>query len=299
MKGKVIVTGAAGFIGAHLTEQLTVAGYKVIAVVRPGSIHNSRVSRFPSDSVTVVPLEMSEIERLPDILEHRSGDEYISFYHLALHGGRNDFNIQLANTLDSIKALETADKLNCRRFICTGSQAEYGVIRDRIITEDIEPNPFSAYGAAKVAICHLTRVRAVQLGIDWVWGRIFSVIGQYEPFGRMLPDLIKKLQNGESMLLSSCEQNWDYLDAIDAAQALIALAENGKSGEIYNIANGDYHKLKYFTELVRKHFAPEAVLSYGTDPDPFVSLQPSIEKITEDTGWIPKISFIESLKNYT
>ena len=298
MMHRAIVTGAAGFIGANLTEQLIKKGYKVIAVVRPDSLHNNRISELSSNDLTMIPLEMENISSLPALVENYDPGLFDTFYHLALHGGRNNRDIQQKNIADSMKALEAAAQLNCKRFVCTGSQAEYGAIRDQLITEDLLPDPFSAYGAAKVAICHLTRVRAAQLGLEWVWGRIFSVIGRYEPNGRMLPDLIRKMKQGESMILSSCEQNWDYLDAQDAANALIALGERGKNGEIYNIANGEYHKLKYFTEIIRRQYGPTLSILYGNDPDPFVSLQPSVEKIQKDTGWKAEIRFEESLLNY-
>jgi len=114
----------------------------------------------------------------------------------------------------------------------------------------------------------------------------------------MLPDLYAHLMDGKEMELSSCRQNWDYLDVYDAADAFISLAERGGNGEIYNVANGDYRPLIEYTEMLKKMIAPEVNISYGKDPEPFVSLQPSIEKIKEDTGWTPKKSFEDSVKDY-
>ncbi len=320
----IILTGGAGFFGFNLVRRLIEKGYRLTVVVRPDSEHNQRLFELNSERLDIVEVDIEEIDRLPEKLSERlsqrlsgnlperlyerpSGTQsalsqsgtpyYDTFYHLAWQGGRNDIKAQFRNVSDSLKALEAAKALGCRRFICSGSQAEYGAASE-MITEQAPLAPFSAYGAAKASACYLTKVRAEQIGIEWVWGRIFSLIGSFEPKGRMLPDLIEKLKKGEKPELSSCTQYWDYLDAADAADAFIALGESGIPGEAYNIANGNYRVLKDYTEIVRERFSPGADISYGEPPSPFVSLKPSVEKIKRDTGWEPVTSFEESLDKY-
>ena len=175
---------------------------------------------------------------------------------------------------------------------------------DGLITEDRLPAPFSMYGAAKVAECIMSRTQSQIAGLEWVWGRIFSLIGEYEPKGRLIPDLVDSLKHlnenrgkGENVIrLSAATQYWDYLDAGDCAEAFIALAEKGKNGEIYNVANGDYHPLKYFTEILKDVYAPGEILEYGEESNPRVTLMPSVQKINEDTGWRAKIKFNETIK---
>ena len=279
-----IVTGAAGFAGLNLVEQLLKHEYKVYGIVRPGSQNNERL---PKDTGFIkVELEASDYSLIAD----RIPDKCDLFYHMTWGGGRNDFDEQVKNIGYTIEALRSAVKLGCKRFVGTGSQAEYGV-KKVIITENMIPEPFSAYGAAKVAACYLSKNLADQLGIEWCWGRIFSLYGKYEPSGRMLPDLIEKLKKNEESHLSSCRQMWDYLDAVDAADAFIAIGEKGHAGEIYNVANGDFHELRWFTEEMKRKLNSSSELIYGEDPDPFVSLQPSVKKLREHTGWSPKIPF--------
>lgn len=286
-----IVTGAAGFAGCNLTEHLLDHGYTVYAVIRPGSVHNHRLQE--SSSLKKIELDTSMLSELPGLIRETCD----VFFHLSWQGSRNDMKSQLPNINNTLMAVDTAKELSCSLFLATGSQAEYGV-QSKIITEDLLPDPFSAYGAAKTAACFLSRQRAGQLGIGWIWGRIFSLYGKYEPSGRMLPDLIESLKRGETPRLSSCRQYWDYLDAEDAAEALIALSERGRAGEIYNIANGEWKHLKAFTERVREYFAPEIPIHYGDDPDPFVSLKASADKLKLDTGWYPVATFEDGLNNY-
>jgi len=297
MDKKAIISGASGFTGAVLTEYLVSVGYEVVAIVRPNSSHNSRIDKF-GKMVTVIPIDIFEDISIESIIDKFPNCQESVFFHLAWHGDRNNTEEQLKNVDVTLEMVDLANALGCKRFICTGSQAEYGPIREDIITEDTLTSPITAYGEAKVAACQLSKVKADQLGLEWIWGRIFSLIGKYEPRGRMLPDLIYKLKNNEDVFLSSCKQNWDYLDVRDASEALIALAEKGKSGEIYNIANGDYHPLKYYTELAKEMINPNGKIIYGEDPNPYVSLQPSVEKIRRDTGWCPQIDFVDTLKVY-
>lgn len=302
-----IVTGAFGFAGAGVTENLLSKGYRVYAVCREGSVHNDRFEE--SSFLKKILLNMDEYDRIHEYVEADDikGADHILFFHLSWGGGRDDFETQYANVEASLRAMDSAAAIACMaerntayskvRFIGIGSQAEYGVCQS-VITEDTPLVPFTAYGSCKAAAYHLLKSKARILGIDFVWDRIFSLIGKYEPSGRMLPDLCHKLLAGQEINLSSCEQYWDYLDASDAAEAIVLLGEKGKNGESYNIASGDYRRLSEFVESAAKVLsADKNLIHYGAKADPFVSLQPSVDKLKRDTGFVPKISFEKSLRN--
>lgn len=315
---KAVVTGAAGFAGYSLTTHLLHHGYEVFAICRPHSSHNKRLESANIIHTLECDVEKGSIEIAKTIIDEREivnklhvieldSSEYSEivnhvdsdcdyFFHLTWSGGRDEFNNQFSNVDQALAVTETASKLGCKRFICTGSQAEYGV-QSGLITEDLMPKPIYAYGSAKTAAMYLTKIRAEQLGIEWIWGRIFSLYGLYEPAGRMLPDLINKLRNGETAKLSDCSQNWDYLDAGDAAEAIIALGERGHSGEIYNIANGDYHQLKDFVRIMEENYSNGGAIVYGDRANPYISLSPSVEKITKDTGWEPRVQFLQDYES--
>lgn len=130
----------------------------------------------------------------------------------------------------------------------------------------------------------------MDIGMEWVWGRIFSLYGRYEPAGRMLPELVASLKAGKDFYMQSDgEQNWDYLNIADGAQALIALGERGKNGEIYNIANGNYKPLKEFIAEIQKQIGTKAQVHYALDKKALFSLQPDVGKIMRDTGWKPNV----------
>ena len=289
--GKIaIVTGAFGFAGANLTEHLLDYGYKVYAIGRKGSSHNERLSE--SESLKKVLIDMEDYDKVAGYIDEEDirTAGAIALFHLSWGGARDDFDTQRRNIDASLRLLDSASDIKEKclksknmdvsiRVIGIGSQAEYGV-KSGLITEDLPLEPFTAYGSCKAAAYYLMESKARILGIDFIWGRIFSLIGKYEPSGRMLPDVARKLAAGEKVSLSSCEQCWDYLDAGDAADAIIALFEKGVTGEVYNIANGDYDRLMNFVKRAAKSVgADDSLISYGNRAEPFVSLEVTGEKL--------------------
>ena len=115
---------------------------------------------------------------------------------------------------------------------------------------------------------------------------IFSLYGKYEPNGRMLPELVASLQAGKDFYMQSDgQQNWDYLNVIDGAEALIALGEKGRSGEIYNIASGKHKPLKEFIEDIQKVINSEAKVYYAEAKKALFSLQVDVTKMVCDIGY--------------
>lgn len=314
MRKTAVLTGAAGFAGIHLLNHLLMHGYRVYAVVRKNSPHNIRLQEQNlllndqayrnafgwtgagyTGELVVIEIDDSDFATLP---EHINEPVDLFFHMASVPGsGRDDIAAAYRNVTDANAAVTAASALKCRRFIGTGSQAMYGVV-DGTITEDIRYNSFNMYGAAKASICELTRGQCKCLGMEWCFGTIFSLIGEYEAQGRLIPDLIARLKNGDvSIKLSAGTQNWDYLDAGDCAEAFIRIAEKGVDGENYNVANGDYHPLKYFTEkLVNVYSQNGASVVYGEESFPRVNLEPDISKLRKDTAWRPGIQFLDTIK---
>ena len=157
---QVIVTGAAGFIGANLVNYLLENDYRVCGIVSPNSAHNSRLREKTSLKLIEANLVEVKTERLVDLID----DEYDYLFHVAWTGNRNDTIGQVDNLLITTKIVSVAKTIGCKKIICTGSQAEYGQVAPHILQEEPLPVfPISAYGAAKVAACS---IRAIENGLD-------------------------------------------------------------------------------------------------------------------------------------
>ena len=285
---RVLVTGAAGFLGWNLVEYLLSHDFFVEAVVRPNSPRNVRL--LPHPHLRIVPLAMEEIVHLPEYVTEPC--DYA--VHLAWDARRMDFAAQRTSLCATLDFIEVLGEIGCRRFLGIGSQAEYGVT-DETMTEALLPQPVTPYGAAKVAALHMTRQRAAQLCIDWLWGRVFSVYGTYEPETTLLSYLARTLSCGAVPQMTAGTQLWDYLHASDAAAAMHALLLRGKAGEVYNIAHGDVRPLRSFAEEMRAILAPAVQIAYGTSARPPISMRPSVEKICSDTGWQARVAFTDGV----
>lgn len=291
---RVIVTGATSFIGVHLVGSLIERGYYVYALIRPDSRNKSRL---PIDKhLNIVELEMDEYSSIPSFIKEA---EY--FYHLAWDGvrsiKRDNVIIQQNNYRCSLTLINVARKMNCKRFIGIGSQAEYGELNGEI-TENYPCKPVTEYGKAKLKTYTELAQIAESNRIEFVWARLFSVYGEYDYQGSLIMSCIEKMRNNENVLLTACNQKWDYLHVKDAVSALIMLLEKPDVSGIYNIASGENRELKSYVEEIKEIIGAESVLEYGAISNQarkMINLKPNVEKL-RNIGWNPSISFSEGIK---
>lgn len=284
----VLITGATGFIGTALCKEMMENGHNITAVIRPNSEKKDKI-----------PIGINIIELSIDKFNELQGS-YDLFYHLAWNGSsgadRNDFDIQNSNIKYTAEAIKAAKRCGCKKFIGAGSQAEYGVVRG-VCTEETTTNPFMMYGAAKLASYHMGKVLAEQLGITFVWPRIYSVYGEGENPGTLMSYLIETLLNGGTPELSSCDNMWDFLYITDCAYALRLLGEKALSNDgrcVYNVSYGAPQRLKTFVENVRDIINPFTSLKFGakvSNPSRTFCLEPDITNLKDDTGFMPKVDF--------
>ena len=280
---KAVITGATGFIGTALCEEMLKNGHEVTAVIRPGSEKRKKLcfSAALNTHLEVVEAALEDFKGLGDQIGKAD-----VFYHLAWNGtsgaAREDFDIQQANIGYMANAVRAAVKCGCRKFVGAGSQAEYGVVHGIAREAETVPHPFMMYGAAKLAAYQMGQVLAKQLGIQLVWPRIYSVYGVGENPGTLVNYVIDTLRKGEVPELSSCENMWNFMYITDCARALRMLGEKEETEGIYHVASEDTRLLKEFVEEIRDVVAPGKALGFGrkeSDPARTFWLEPDVEKM--------------------
>ena len=296
MIGRAVVTGGSGVVGTALIKELTGRGTKVLAVLRPSSPNNDKVTAIPG----VTPVYKS-IEDLGSI-ELPEGETYDAFFHLGWTGtkGRDRFDpeIHTKNIGYSLDAVELAHRLGCSVFLGAGSQAEYGRC-DGVLTPMTPAFPENAYGAGKLAAGTMTRIKARESGMRHVWTRILSVYGPGDAASTMVTSFIKALSEGRRPSVTKGEQVWDYLYSSDAARALTAIAEKGLDGKTYLVASGEARTLRSYMEEMRDIVSPGAEIGFGEVPyaaAQVMHLAADISETTADTGWRPEVSFAEGVR---
>lgn len=292
---KVIVTGASGLIGRALVELLVNKGIQVTAIVRPDSSKNATIIKNP-----LVMLESCDISDVCS-LENELQNDYDVFFHFAWEGvygkSRNDEKIQNNNLVNTLNALKVAKKLGCSRFVCAGSQAEYGVQNVKL-TPYTPTNPITEYGKAKLRAFEEGKLLAKKLGIDFLWGRIISAYGPNDSTNTMITNIIKKMINNETCDLSMGRQIWDYIYSEDVARAFYLISEKGNSNKPYPIGSGEGHQLREYIETMLKLAKSNSKLNFGAVPMSAMNyLVADLTEITKDTGFVPEITFEKGIQN--
>lgn len=297
---RAIVTGATGFLGTALCEELLKNGCEVAAVARPGSVRLERLQVLQSSYSGQLQIVECALEELQELAQ-KAGRADV-FYHLAWNGSsggeRNDFAIQYSNIKYTGDAVRAAKACSCSRVIGAGSQAEYGVVRGTAKEDETVPKPFMMYGAAKTAAYQMGRVLAEQEDIEFVWPRIYSVYGVGENPGTLVNYVIETLQDGGAPQLSPCENRWNFMYITDCARALYLLGTCAEAKGIYHIASEDTRVLREFVEEIREIMASSGQLQFGareSDPQRTFWLEPDVSRL-KALGFSCRVGWKEGIK---
>lgn len=305
-----VVTGATSFLGRALVDRLLEDGNNVFAVVRPGSKNRSSLKSERS-GLNIIERELEELHELDQVIP----EPCQAFYHFGWDGSGSENRlkreVQQKNVKDSLKALEGARRLGCRRFLFSGSQAEYGIHKD-VMKEEIECNPISEYGKAKLEFLN----RAVEQTNDWkrqgvadmdyIHARIFSVYGPGDHPWSLVESCLRTFSSGEYISLGECTQMWNFLYLDDCIRALRLLMEEekGSVSGIYNVA-GPEEENRQLREYIRTMYEVlgfHGSYSYGRrkpNAEGPANLIPDINRLIHATGFKPFVTFEEGiLKTY-
>lgn len=289
------VTGATSSIGVSVIEECIRRGIEVAAIYRFSSANAARVPDHPL--VHKYDCDLEHLAQLDPGTMHCD-----AFLHLAWGSTkstqRNDLRPQVNNIQYALDAVELAEKFGCHTFMGAGSQAEYGQKKENL-TEDVLPQPSTAYGMAKLCAGQMTRLSCRNKGMRHIWPRILSTYGPCSPYQTVLYYTIRELLAGRVPELSGGDQVWDFVYLRDTARALLALLEKGRDGEVYLVASGKTRLLKEFLQKTRDEIDPALPLGLGAvpyGPTTVMHLGADIAKIKQDTGWEPTTTFEDGIR---
>lgn len=292
---KVIVTGANGFVGSALVKELVANGVEVIAMDRQGNNKNLPVN----DKVTYLPLELDNIDKLPELIAH---EEYDCFYHFAWAGSagpaRADTKLQLQNAQWTIDCLRAAKQVGCKRFVAAGSIMEHETMA-AAYTAGNKPGLGYIYGSGKLVAHTMAMSVAADIGIDLVWAEITNAYGVGEMSPRMVNTTIRKVINGEAPQFTAGTQNYDFVYIDDVARAFYLIGKNGKPFHEYLIGSSTARPLKEFLLEMKASVAPNLDFIFGNIP--FTGIDLPLAKFDcsdteKDCGFKAQISFGEGTK---
>jgi len=304
-ENKVLVTGADGFIGSHLTEALLNKGYKVRALAQYNSFNNWGWLEdiAPRDGLEIVcgdvrdPDFCRELCRGIDTVYHLAALIAIP-YSYAAPDSYVDTNIK--GTLNMCQAARDA---GCRRIVVTSTSEVYGTARYVPIDERHPRQPQSPYSATKIGADAIAQSFYNAFDLPVVTARPFNTYGPRQSARAIIPTIITQIASGRDKIhLGDLTPTRDFNFVADTAEGFIALGETpGIEGRDINIATGREVSMAQTLETIAKLMGRE--VEEVTDAERLRPAKSEVNRLLGDntlittlTGWRPQHNLEEGLK---
>lgn len=308
---KILVTGAAGYIGSVCSEVLIERGHSVIALDDLSEGHREAV-----DSRAVFcRVDLHDLNSLTAVFQEHEVDAVMHFAALCLveESTREPARYYRANVAAGINLLEAMLRHRVKKLIFSSTAATYGEPEATPIPEEHRTLPVNPYGASKLLFERVLAEFRASSGLEYVTMRYFNAAGasdkhgeDHSPETHVIPILLEVAAGqrgafhvyGTDYPTSDGTCIRDYVHVLDIAQAhALALERISEfAGRIYNIGNGQGFSVQEVMETASRVTGRK--INYHTDPrrtgDPAV-LVASSERIRRELGWTPRFSSLDSI----
>lgn len=291
-----IVSGAAGFVGYHLVNNLNKKGIHVIALCRPNSEHNKRLKDF--ENVKIIECEASHYLLIKDVLQYFTPD---IFFHLEWEGttgeDRSNYEIQLNNIRNTCDAYICASEIGCKKFIATGT------VYEELTSQILANEKFSAlsyYVMSKHFAYESLYQLSKKIQLDWTWCTFCQPIGKYIKKNQLSAYLVAAFKRGETPVLGTGMEPFDMIPVEDLAEGLYIASNRILKKKKYFIGSGNAKYVKDYVVDIWKIINPSIELIFGNRSDD--NLRFSKEwldghEFFDETGFECVHSFEESVRN--
>ncbi|HEV2415598.1 MAG TPA: NAD-dependent epimerase/dehydratase family protein, partial [Candidatus Dormibacteraeota bacterium] len=243
--GKVVVTGAAGFIGSHLCERMLADGHEVVGIDsfsdyydRERKQRNLQVAsshkNFTLEEVDIADGDVKSVLRGAAVVFHLAGQPGVR----PSWGPHFDRYVH-DNILATQKLLEALRDIQLERFVFASSSSVYGSAEMFPTKESALPRPISPYGMTKLAAEHLAFVYMRNFGLPVTSLRYFTVYGP-----RQRPDMafdrfmVALARDRDIEILGDGEQTRDFTYISDAIDATVKATSADVIGQVINLGGG-------------------------------------------------------------
>jgi len=291
---KILITGAAGFIGSNLIETLLKQKCEIAVINRSIKEHNNLIKQYIGD-----------ITDYEFVLETVKDFQPTNIFHLAAYKERSarvedirtSLNVNLTGTLNLYEALLN---INCVSSVVTlGTTDEYGDCTPPY-TENLKEKPSTAYGFSKLCVSKLSEFFFKNFDLPVTVFRPTIAYGPHQGMEMFIPSLINTLVKGDFYQMTKGEQVRDFIYISDLVDAMILIDNKEEfKGEIFNIGSGESIKIRTVAESIAKELDKKHLLKIGFieyREREIMHYKTSIEKANKIMNWSPVISFEKGMK---
>ncbi|HXB33207.1 MAG TPA: NAD(P)-dependent oxidoreductase [Puia sp.] len=262
---KILVTGATGFIGRYVVEQLLARGCRVTAT----SSREDKARQFSwFDQVSYVPFDLADLDPEKDYF--RVFGEPDVMIHLAWEGlphYRSGFHLEI-NFPRHAAFLGNLVRHGLGDLTVAGTCLEYGM-QEGCLREDMPSFPGNPYAKAKDDLRKFLLELQLEHSFTLKWVRLFYLYGKGQNPGSLVPQLERALQNGDKVFnMSGGEQVRDFLPVEEVADYLIKVALQPEITGIINVCSGKPVSIKQFIENYLSSVQGDIALNLGYYPYP-------------------------------
>jgi UDP-glucose 4-epimerase len=299
-KGRVVVTGGAGFIGSHLSRKLVDLGYDVVVF---DNLFRGRFE-YVEDLVNSgkASFVKGDVRDFDLVRETVKGSAYVFHeaavcinYSMAQPEESMDINIQGTHNV-----LKAASDGGVKKLIFSSSASVYGNPVYLPMGEDHPLNPITPYCVSKIADEYLLKMFSNR-GLKYITLRNFNVYGLRQSvdayYTSVILSFVKRIMNHEPpMILGDGKQSMDFVNVSDVVDANILAMESDVENEVFNVGSGESTSVKELAEMIIEIFGEDIKPVYHGETKVIVQRrQADISKIEKFLGFKPEIKLKKGL----
>jgi UDP-glucose 4-epimerase len=303
LKGQVLVTGGAGFIGSHLVDRLVAEGFDVLVLdnLWTGNLDNIR-GPLEGKRVRFVNGDIRDYQIVRDVMGGIGAVFHLAGITSVLGSIQNPAATHEVNATGTLNILRAGIEAKVTKVIFASSCAVYGDPLRLPIGEDHPTNPMSPYAASKLAAESYVRAFASTFGLKSVCLRFFNVYGPRQSQGDssgVIPKFAKMLaENMPPVIFGDGEQQRDFVFVGDVVEALIkALNADEGVDETYNIGGGKAFSVNEIFNILRHRLGKDGIQAdhVPAKPGEIRSSVADIKKATEQLRFKPTVAFDDGI----
>lgn len=305
----ILVTGAAGFIGSHLTDRLLSDGFDVVGIDNFNDYYDPKIkeknikSALSYKSFKLYRLDILNQNRLADVFEKEKPNKVI---HLAARAGvrasiASPLLYTAVNVLGTVNLLKLSAAFKVGQFVFGSSSSVYGNSGNLPFSENDKcENIISPYGASKRSAEFFVEAFAKMTDLKCLILRFFTVWG---PRGRpdMAPAIFTKAIETEHQIKQfgdgTSSRDYTYID--DIVDGIVKAIDGNLDFEIINLGNNHPVQLSEFIKITEKIVGNKAIIKRVTmQPGDVEKTWANIARAKKILGWEPKVDLAEGLQRY-